>query len=75
MEYVILQLVSERRITRSLNCVNTSNGNEIDDDHKPKILIDQLLSTSEDGKSFNDTEIKDNIYAVITGVCLKINQN
>ncbi|XP_062551683.1 cytochrome P450 4C1-like [Armigeres subalbatus] len=61
------RLVSERRITRSLNCVNTSNGNEIDDDHKPKILIDQLLSTSEDGKSFNDTEIKDNIYAVITG--------
>lgn len=51
-----------------LNCNKKSSVEDLDFDRKPKILIDQLLSISRDGKSFSDTEINDNIYAVITGV-------
>ncbi|XP_058449263.1 cytochrome P450 4C1-like [Malaya genurostris] len=47
---------------------NSSKGDcEKDDNHKPKPLIDQLLSSSQDGMAFSETEIIDNIYAVITG--------
>ncbi|EAT42802.2 AAEL005700-PA [Aedes aegypti] len=61
------RLVTERRNTMSLNCNKKTNEEELDFDRKPKILIDQLLSVNRDGKSFSDTEIEDNIYAVITG--------
>ncbi|KXJ69836.1 hypothetical protein RP20_CCG025630 [Aedes albopictus] len=35
--------------------------------NKPKILVDQLLGVSHDGRQFNDIQIRDNVYAVITG--------
>ncbi|XP_062551684.1 probable cytochrome P450 313a4 [Armigeres subalbatus] len=53
---------------------NNSNSNTNDDDkdavedcYKPKILVDQLLTSSVDGKMFNQEQIIDNVYAVITG--------
>ncbi|XP_065080140.1 cytochrome P450 4c21-like [Ochlerotatus camptorhynchus] len=60
------RLVTERRVTLGL-CNNSKTIEEVDEDHKPKILIDKLLSVSQDGKNFSETEINDNIYAVITG--------
>ncbi|XP_058814983.1 probable cytochrome P450 313a4 [Topomyia yanbarensis] len=57
------RIVSERR----KQMCGDNNNNEDDDIHKPRILIDQLLSVSQDGKTFSETEIIDNIYAVVTG--------
>ncbi|XP_055633048.1 uncharacterized protein LOC129773462 [Toxorhynchites rutilus septentrionalis] len=59
------RLVTERREELQLN--DNNNGSIDSDFHKPKILIDQLLSVAEDGRTFSENEINDNIYAVITG--------
>lgn len=65
---LLFQLVTERRAALQLNNNNNNNSNIESDFHKPKILIDQLLSVSQDGRTFSENEINDNIYAVITGV-------
>ncbi|XP_038113070.1 cytochrome P450 4c21 isoform X2 [Culex quinquefasciatus] len=68
-----LKLVSERR-------QYLSNNNNYDDSvgyfgeekdettsDQPRIFVDELLKVSRDGKTFSETEITDNMYAVITG--------
>lgn len=63
---IFLQLVVERR---DILGMNNNNNDQADEEYqKPKILIDQLLSVSPDGKAFSEVEVRDNIYAVITGV-------
>ncbi|XP_065094392.1 probable cytochrome P450 313a4 [Ochlerotatus camptorhynchus] len=59
------KLVIERKQYLSEKC--NSNEPKQEDSHKPKILVDQLLSTSQDGKTFTQEQITDNVYAVITG--------
>ncbi|XP_039432978.1 cytochrome P450 4c21-like isoform X1 [Culex pipiens pallens] len=59
------KLVVERR---DILGMNNNNNDQADEEYqKPKILIDQLLSVSPDGKAFSEVEVRDNIYAVITG--------
>ncbi|XP_053692261.1 cytochrome P450 4c21-like [Sabethes cyaneus] len=59
------QLISERRNFLDLDRQNNNNDN--DEGHKLKCLIDELLSVSENGSTFSETQIVDNIYAVVTG--------
>ncbi|XP_055546071.1 cytochrome P450 4c21-like [Wyeomyia smithii] len=59
------ELISERK--NFLDSDRQNNNSDTADNHKPKRLIDELLSVSEDGKTFSETQIIDNIYAVVTG--------
>lgn len=65
---LLFQLVMERK--ELLLKQGNNNLTENDDDNpKPKILVDQLLTTTnEDGKPYTNKQITDNIYAVMTGV-------
>ncbi|XP_053692262.1 cytochrome P450 4c21-like [Sabethes cyaneus] len=61
------ELVMERKELLLKQGNNNISDND-DDSPKPKILVDQLLTTiSEDGKPYTNKQITDNIYAVMTG--------
>ncbi|XP_055598207.1 cytochrome P450 4c21-like [Uranotaenia lowii] len=59
------RIISEKQV--SLAASSNNNERDAEEEHKPKILIDQLLGVSQDGRNFSDEEVMDNIYAVITG--------
>ncbi|XP_021701726.1 probable cytochrome P450 313a4 [Aedes aegypti] len=60
------QILQQKRLNNDEKNNNDEEENEADN-HKPKILVDLLLSNSSDGKPFTESQITDNVYAVITG--------
>nr|XP_019560219.2 LOW QUALITY PROTEIN: probable cytochrome P450 313a4 [Aedes albopictus] len=64
-------IVERKEVLQQQQLTKGENNNDEDiteeDNHKPKILVDLLLSNSSDGKPFSQAQITDNAYAVITG--------
>ncbi|XP_019550968.3 cytochrome P450 4c21-like [Aedes albopictus] len=67
---IICDFFTKLLIERKKFLLNQSENSDADAEeeyNKPKILVDQLLGVSHDGRQFNDIQIRDNVYAVITG--------
>ncbi|XP_058816291.1 probable cytochrome P450 313a4 [Topomyia yanbarensis] len=61
------ELVMERK-EYLLKKVNNNTSDSEEDGTRPKILVDQLLTTTnEDGKPYTNKQITDNVYAAMTG--------
>ncbi|EAT42800.1 AAEL005695-PA [Aedes aegypti] len=67
---IICDFFTKLLIERKKFLLDHSKNTDVDTEeeyNKPKILVDQLLGVSHDGRQFNDIQIRDNVYAVITG--------